>query len=533
MQENSGSEWVFAIKDPGHEGLPRSAATTAEWDSYVSRVQAAGGIAPTSSETHTEGNPSEEVSSGGSGQFGVVHESIEGYLAREWVPAEYQKRGVTWLASRLAGALFLPPGMGKTSISLGAQEMVHKMGYRSRMLVLAPLTVCLTTWLSEPQKWRQFQGLKVGLAHGEDKALILNDDYYDIVVLNYDGIGWAAPLLAAGHNFDILLCDEIRRLKNTNSKRFKILKPLLPSFTFRWGLTGTPAANGLMDLFGQCYVLDSGQRLGRFITHFRMKYFHQKPWDQYKYYISDEKADELVGQIRDMAMYMDPKEWLSLPPLLDITIPVELDKETKLKYKELEEDFILAINDGAVVASNAGVLSSKLRQFTGGAINMGDGTWSNVHSAKLEALDTLVDELAGEPLLVAYQFEHEFERLIKQHPIALYIKGGMSKNLMQSTVEKWNTGNEPLLLVQPQAGSLGLNLQFGGSAICWFSQTYNLEDFIQQIARLLRRGQEKPVRNYMLIVKGTIDEVIAEVMIQKDATQNKVFENLKRLGAKV
>ena len=123
------------------------------------------------------------------------------------------------------------------------------MGYGSRMLVLAPLTVCLTTWQSEPQKWLQFQGLKIGLAHGPDKELILTDKYYDIVVLNYDGIAWAAPLLAQGHNFDILLCDEIRRLKNTNSKRYKTLKPLLPSFAFRWGLTGTPAANGLMDLF--------------------------------------------------------------------------------------------------------------------------------------------------------------------------------------------------------------------------------------------------------------------------------------------
>jgi len=288
-----------------------------------------------------------------------------------------------------------------------------------------------------------------------------------------------------------------------------------------------------MDLFGQCYVLDLGIRFGRFITHFRLKYFHQKPWDQYRYYITDEKADELVAKISDMAMYMDPKEWLSLPPLLTINIPVKLDKEVMARYKSLEEDFILAINDGAVVASNAGVLSSKLRQFTGGAVNMGDGTWSDIHSTKLDALDTLVDELAGEPLLVAYQFEHEFERLKKLYPSALYIKGGMSKNLMQETVEKWNTGNEPILLVQPQAGSLGLNLQFGGSAICWFSQTYNLEDFIHQIARLLRRGQEKPVRNYMLIAKGTIDEVIAKVMIQKDATQNNVFESLKRLGAKV
>lgn len=519
--EDTGGPWI--------SGPP---ATTSEWDEYVHRVQEARGEFETSAEVHNETTQIEELSSGGSGQSGIVPKDIEGYLAKVWKPAEYQKRGITWLASKLGSALFLPPGMGKTSIALAAKEMVSSMGYRSRMLVLAPLTVCLTTWMTEPKKWRQFQGLKVGLAHGPDKELILNDEYYDIVVLNYDGLAWAVPLLQ-NHQFDILLCDEIRRLKNTNSKRYKILKPILPSFTFRWGLTGTPAANGLIDLFGQCYVLDLGQRLGRFITHFRLKYFHQKPWDQYKFYITDEKAEELTAKISDMAMYMDPKEWLDLPPLITITIPVELDKEVKQKYKDLEQDFILGLENGNIVASNAGVLSSKLRQFTGGAVITAEGAWAEIHTTKLEAVEKLVDELAGEPLLIVYLFEHEFERLKKLFPDALFIKGGMSKSLMEKTVEQWNTGNTPVMLIQPQAGSLGINLQFGGSAICWFTQTYNLEDFIQQIARLLRREQTKPVRNYMIIAKGTIDEVIAEIMIEKDATQNKVFEGLKRLGSKV
>jgi len=152
--------------------------------------------------------------------------------------------------------------MGKTSISLAAISMVAQLlGKRVRTLVIAPLTVCLTTWQTEPAKWRQFSHLKVGLAHGPDKELVLQDDYYDVVVVNYDGIAWMAPLLAKGHNFTILLCDELTRLKHTTSKRFKTLKPLLSGFSFRWGLTGTPAANGLMDLFGQCYVLDGGLSL--------------------------------------------------------------------------------------------------------------------------------------------------------------------------------------------------------------------------------------------------------------------------------
>lgn len=460
-----------------------------------------------------------------------VAPEVEGFLPAVWKPEHYQERGVEWLSVRPAGALFLPPGMGKTSMSLAAHGYVgEQLRRRARMLVLAPLTVCLTTWQSEPAKWRQFSNLKVGLAHGSDKELILKDDFYDIVILNYDGIAWAAPILAAGHNFDILLCDELTRLKHTTSKRFKTLKPLLPSFLFRWGLTGTPAANGLMDLFGQCYILDLGARLGRYITHFRLKYFYQKSWEQYKYYIKDRDAALMIEKISDMAMYLDPKDYLTLPPLIEAPVPLTISKSEMDQYKDLENDFILKLESGVVTAANAGVLTSKLRQFTGGAVYSSTGVYDVVHAEKIASLESLVEEMAGEPLMVAYQFEHEYERLIKAFPGALAIKGGMSKTKLQEVVEQWNTGNVSLLFVQPTAAALGLNLQFGGSAICWFSMTYNLEEYIQLIARLLRRGQTKPVMNYKLTVKGTIDELLTKIMGDKDATQNSVFEELKRLG---
>ena len=520
-------------QDQECQGDARQDPAEAERADDLHRVQEAGGESGADPVALATDFARDAISSGGSGFGGALpQDPLAGFQAARWVPAEYQVRGVEWLATRPAGALFLPPGMGKTSMALAAKEMLTQMGYRSRVLVLAPLTVCLTTWISEPQKWLQFQGLKVGVAHGPDKALILNDPYYDIVVLNYDGLAWVAPILAQDHNFDILLCDEITRLKHTTSKRFKILKPLLPSFSFRWGLTGTPAANGLMDLFGQCYVLDLGTRLGRFITHFRLKYFHQQLWDQYRYHITPEKATKLVEAISDMAMYLDPKEWLDLPPLLNITLPVEFDKATMSKYKDLENDFLLELESGTVTASNAGVLTSKLRQFTGGAVYSSTGVYDSVHTAKLDRLESLVEEMAGEPLMVSYQFEHEYTRLIKAFPDALAIKGGMSKKLLQETVETWNQNNTSILLVQPAAAALGLNLQFGGCAIAWFSMTYNLEEFIQLIARLLRRGQTKPVRNYMLTAKGTIDELIAKIMIQKDITQEDVFQTLKRLSQK-
>ena len=184
-----------------------------------------------------------------------------------------------------------------------------------------------------------------------------------------------------------------------------------------------------------------------------------------------------------------------------------------------------------MTAANAGVLTSKLRQFTGGAVYH-PGTnrvWSEVHLSKVEALNDLVEEMAGEPLMVAYQFEHEFERLIKIYPEALFIKGGMTKNQLQDTVEKWNTGSHPLLLVQPSAAALGLNLQFGGHNLAWFTLTYNLEEYIQLIARLLRKGQTKPVMNYILTVEDTIDVTVAKVLVEKDLTQNKVFAALQQI----
>jgi len=427
----------------------------------------------------------------------------------------------------------LKPGSGKTSVVLAAYQRVANEIFKqkTRMLVLAPLTVAVTTWMAEPKKWAQFVGLKVGLARGPDREAILMDPQYDIVVTNYDALEWAEVPLKRGHDFDILVCDELTRLKHTQSKRFKRLKPLLPTFKYRWGLTGTPAANGLLDLFGQVMVLDYGQRLGRYITHFRMSYFYQKPWDQYRYYISPQMADKLVEKISDICMYLANDEELELPPLVDVTRMAPFNQAVKKQYDELEAEFILRLETGLVTAANAGVLTSKLRQFTGGGIysSTADRSWSEVHKTKLELLDDLVEELAGEPLMVAYQFEHEFERLIREYPKALYIKGGMSKHQLQQTVEQWNTGDHTLLLVQPSAAALGLNLQFGGSNVAWYTLTYNLEEYIQLIARLLRKGQTKTVMNYILAVENTIDAVVAKVLVEKNITQDKVFEALQGL----
>jgi hypothetical protein len=384
--------------------------------------------------------------------------------------------------------------------------------------------------MEEFTKWAQFAHLKVGLAHGYDKETVLRDTYYDVVVLNYDGIAWASEFLAKGHNFDILLCDELTRLKNHASRRFKVLKPLLRSFKFRWGLTGTPISNGLLDLFGQVYVLDEGKTFGRYVTHYRMKYFHKLPYDEFRWHISPTNAKLVTDKVSELAMYIKPEEWLKLPELITIPINVELPKDAFIRYKELEDDFMVKLDEGAITAANAGVLSSKLRQFTGGAVYLEDGkTTQEFHTAKIEAIESLVEELNGEPLIVAYNFDHERIRLHKSFPDAVVIKGGMTQGQVQLAISAWNSGTTPVMLVQPQAAAHGLNLQFGGSAICWFSLTFNLEDYLQLIARIYRQGQENRCKNYVLLANKTIDNYVFKVLSNKDATQVTFFEELRKM----
>lgn len=520
-----------ANQDQGSEGVPGPHTADPLRDGGVHRVQTPGGGLAATAGAYTERAATDELHQLGSDQQGAVQTVLDGFASPDWHPHGYQDRGITWLTHRISAALFLAPGMGKTSITLAAIQALFKESLARRILILAPLTVCVTTWDAEPKKWRQFQGLKIGLAHGPNKQAVLSDPKYDIVVMNYDGLAWAAPILAKGHRFDVLVCDEITKLKHASSKRFKLIKPLLPSFKFRWGLTASPTANGLMDLFGQVFVLDSGQRLGRYITHFRAKYFHQEPWDQYRYFITPEKADLLTSQLTDLAMYMDPKDYLVLPGLIDVVRPVKLSNMAD--YKFLRDEYILKMREITITAANAGVLTNKLRQFTGGALYTEGSEWTIMHDDKLQALKELVEELNGAPLIVAYEFNHEADRILEMYPEAKAIRGGMSTKAVQDIVAAWSAGEIQLLLVQPQAGAHGINLQHGGSAICWFSLTYNLENYMQLIARIYRQGQLAVVMNYLLVAQGTVDETLVKILCDKTATQDKVFLALKNYAGEI
>lgn len=450
------------------------------------------------------------------------------FLPKPWTPHDYQKRGVDWLVTHPEGALFFAPGLGKTSTTLGAFIKLRQLGYNYKMLVLAPLRVCQTTWVTEHFKWLDFCHLKVGLAHGANKAAVLQDPTYDIVVLNYDGIPWAVEVLQRANQFQMVVFDELTKMKRTNTKRFKLFKPLLPLFQYRIGLTGTPAANGLLDLFGQMLVLDLGYRLGKYVTHYRANYFYQKPRDEFNWYITDEKAAQIHAKVSDLAMYIQPEEVLQLPDIVHIDMPVTLPPKAWNQYKQLEVLCLLELQNSVLTPANAGVLTAKLRQMASGAIYTGEGrAYEEIHDAKLDALDDLVEEMAGEPLLLAYNFSHEVERIQARHPGALVIRGGMQGETVKDILMRWNSGTVPLLCVQADAAAHGLNMQAGGCALVWFSQTYNLEVYLQLMARLHRQGQTQVVRIYHILAEKTIDKNIRKILANKNVTQESLFAALR------
>ena len=380
-------------------------------------------------------------------------------------PHPYQKRGASFLVQHPEAALFWDPGLGKTSVTLKAFQALRRAGGARRALVVAPLRVAQLVWTQdgdgEIAKWDDFADLRVALLHGDDKEAALATDA-DVYVINYDGLAWLAPrgrdgqpvvacpltqLLARG--VDVLVLDEISKLKHPSTQRFKSLKPWLGRFGRRWGLTGTPAANGLLDLFGQAYCLDLGRALGRFISHYRAAYFTPSGFGGYTWVLRPGADDEIHGVIagrrcamptcrsdrvrngaclkcgafvRPLAQALRAEDCLDLPELVERDVLVDLPDAARRAYDELERELLTLIDGAEVTAANAAVAANKCRQVTSGGIYAADRPaglaappggreWLAVHDVKIEAVLDLVDELQGQPLLVAYEYQHELERL--------------------------------------------------------------------------------------------------------------------------
>lgn len=459
----------------------------------------------------------------------------------------YQKKAVKFLLEHGAAALLFDPGMGKTAIVLRAFCALLRAKTASKMLVIAPLRVCQLVWPAEPQEWTEFTKLRVAVLHGKDKEQALASDA-DIYVINPEGLPWLLKPDARGVvdkrrwkelGFDLLVIDELTKFKSTKGKRFKLLKQVLPTFSRRWGLTGTPAPNGLLDLFGQMYVLDLGNALGQYITHYRAKFFYAVDPNGWKWVLQPGAAERIYERIKPLALRASAEDHLDLPELVPLKIMVDLPPKIVDLYEALEEEFLTKVGTKEIVAANAAAASTKCRQVCNGAVYIDDDLASRVqgkkrdvlalHDVKLEALRDLVDELNGQQLLVAYEFNHDEDRLRKEFPEAVFMSDAKNMAKAKAVEAAWNAGEIPMLVGHPSSMGHGLNFQKSHAQhVVWFGMTWDLELYDQFIKRIRRQGN-KALRVFVhhIMARDTIDETIFFVQRGKARTQNALLDALE------
>lgn len=436
---------------------------------------------------------------------------------------EYQSRAVDYIIDQGRCMLALDMGLGKSVSTLTAISDLVGVGGAEKVLVIAPLRVCNSVWAQEARKWGHTEHLRVSVATGSAKmrttALFRSADVY---VTNKENVPWLVEKYGTKWPFDMIVIDESSTFKNSQSKRFKALRKVLPYVERMVLLTGTPSPNGLQDLWAQMFLVDYGERLGRTLTGFRQRFF-DKDYMGYKYTIRKGSAEKIEGLVSDKVIHMSAEDYLDLPDRVNIDIPVDLGPKALAEYKEFERTSLAELDDGEEVeAMSAAVLANKLMQFSNGALYTDpNGAWSAVHGAKLDALADLVDDNSGETMLVAYNFKSDLARLRERFPQAVVL------DKEQSTIDRWNRGEIKMLLAHPASAGHGLNLQDGGALCVWFGLNWSLELTQQFDARLHRQGQGRPVRIVRLLGNGTIDERVAAVLRDKDATQSSLLKALK------
>ncbi|WP_270808584.1 DEAD/DEAH box helicase [Clostridium fessum] len=440
-------------------------------------------------------------------------------------PHNYQAYAIDYIETHPIAAVLLDMGLGKTVISLTAiADLLFDSFEAHRILVVAPLRVARDTWPAEIAKWEHLQHLTYAVCVGtpkERRAALLSGA--DITIINRENLGWLIDSSGFDFNYDMVVIDELSSFKNHKSKRFQSLMKARPKVKRIIGLTGTPSSNGLMDLWAEFKLLDFGERLGRFITHYRNNYFIPDKRNGeiiYSYKPMPYAEDAIYRRISDITISMKSTDHLRMPELITSQYEVQLSEEEEKRYEELKADFILELPEGEITAANAASLTGKLSQLANGAIYDDDGNIIEFHDRKLDALEDLIEAANGKPLLVAYWFKHDLERIKKRFNVR-EIKS--SKDITD-----WNNGDIPVAVIHPASAGHGLNLQAGGSTLIWFGLTWSLELYQQTNARLWRQGQiSGTVVIEHIITKGTIDERILKALSLKEVTQNALIDAVK------
>lgn len=468
-------------------------------------------------------------------------------LVPKWKPHSYQKKAVKFALGQAAAMLLLDPGLGKTSITLAIFDTLRREKIAERMLVIAPLRVCYQVWPAEAAAWQDFRHLRVGVLHGKDKEKVLaNYEDYDILVINPEGLDWlvqkhgTSELRRVFRNC-VLTVDELTRFKKATGKRFKLLRGMLPWFIRRYGLTGTPAPNGLLDLFGQAYIMDEGKALGRYITHYKRDYFRPLDPNGWKWAPQVGAEKRIYEALAPLAIRMAARDYLELPEEVMIRHIVELPKDVRRLYDALEDDLVAKFQAGEIVAGNSAAASTKCRQICNGAVYVDDDivslvqgkkrTVMELHDLKLDAVEELVEDLQGNPLLLAYEFNHDLDRILKRFPKAPYIGKGVSAKEGARIEAAWNRGEIPLLPAHPASAGHGLNLQKGNAHhVGWFNVPWSLELWKQFLDRVLRQGNtSKRVFNHVFVAKDTVDMLAFYDKTRKNKAQENFFEGLLAL----
>ncbi len=446
-------------------------------------------------------------------------------------PHAYQQYAISRIVSDTHLGLFLDMGLGKTVITLTAvDELRYNHWAVARCLIVAPKKVAEATWSNEAQKWDHLKHLRIVPVLGSTaKRIRALDTPGDIWVINRENVPWLAEYYRNTWPFDMVVLDESSSFKNAQSKRFKALKMMLPRITRLVELTGTPAPNGMEDLWAQIYLLDQGERLGRTLTSYREAFFTQDysfPGQQYRTYSPQNGADARIRQaISDICVSMKAEDYLELPDYIEDVVPVVLDEKARKAYDKLEREMLLQVDEQTVTAGTAAVLNGKLLQLCSGAVYDSTGTPVEIHDCKVEAFLEVLEQLHGEHALVFYWFQHERDRLL-----AALEKTGLRARVYQGAEDEkaWNAGQVDVLLAHPASCAYGLNLQQGGHHEIWFGYpNWALELYQQANARLYRQGQSQPVISHLLVVQGGMDEDVVASLRSKGDTQEALMQALK------
>ena len=442
----------------------------------------------------------------------------------KYVPYEYQQYATRFIEKNEVAAIFLECGLGKSVITLTAIKNLIAKGEVKKVLVIAPLRVGKTTWPDEIEKWEHLKGLTYSVAIGtvkeRESALRKNAD---ITIINRENVEWLIAKSGVPFDYDMVVIDELSSFKSYKAKRFKYLLKARPTVERIVGLTGTPSSNGLMDLWAQFRLLDLGERLGRYITRYREGYFTPDKRNAqvvFSYKPLPGAEEKIYDKIGDITISMKAKDYLKMPDLVMNTVKVKMSDKDGAIYEQLKDDMFIDIREEEIDVANAAALSNKLQQLANGAIYGVDKKVIRIHDGKLDALEDLIESANGKPVLVAYWFKHDLERIKERFPFVREIK-------TPDDIKAWNKGEILVGIIHPASAGHGLNLQQGGSTMIWFGLTWSLELYQQTIARLYRQGQTKTVVIHHIVTEGTIDELMLVSLDRKEKRQDALIDAVK------